>query len=172
MKQAYIIGILVISLALGFTLWAFSSSMTPYVTIAAAKQSDTPVQVRGKILRDAEHTPYYDKEHNALRFWVEDSKGERIEVVYKGGKPEAFDEATETAAHGMVKDGVFFSDKLIVQCPSKYDEGNKRTPGDKDAKDKYLNTRKPNTGFQTPGTETKNQSPTISPQPPTGGDAR
>ena len=123
MKQAYIIGLLVIGLALGFTLWAFSSAMTPYVTVAAAKQSDAPVQVRGKILRDAEHPPHYDKTHNALRFWIEDPKGERIEVVYKGGKPEAFDEAVETAAHGMVKDGVFYSDKLVVKCPSKY-EGN------------------------------------------------
>lgn len=145
MKQAYIIGILVIGLALGFTLWAFSSSMTPYVTVAVAKQSDTPVQVRGNILRDKEHTPFYDKEHNALRFWIEDSKGERIEVIYKGGKPDAFDEADETAAHGMVKDGIFYSDKLIVKCPSKYDEGNKAKPGAASGKDKYLNTQKPNT---------------------------
>ena len=128
MKQVYLIGILIISLALGFTLWAFSSAMTPYVTIAVARQSDTPVQVRGTILRNPEHTPHYDKEHNALRFWIEDPKGERIEVIYKGGKPEAFDEATETAAHGMVKDGIFFSDKLVVKCPSKYDEEKAKKP--------------------------------------------
>lgn len=170
MKQAYIIGILVISLALGFTLWAFSSSMTPYVTVAAAKQSDTPVQVRGKILRDAANPPYYDKEHNALRFWIEDSKGERIEVVYKGGKPDAFDEAEETAAHGMVKDGIFFSDKLIVQCPSKYDEGNKAKPGDATGKGKYLNTEKPNTFYSTPKPDS--QKPETRNQKPAEGDAR
>ncbi|MCS6777034.1 MAG: cytochrome c maturation protein CcmE [Chloroherpetonaceae bacterium] len=131
MKQAYIIGLLVIGLALGFTLWAFSSAMTPYVTIAVARQSETPVQVRGKILRDAQHQPHYDRVNNALRFWIEDPKGDRIEVVYKGGKPEAFDEATETAAHGIVRNGIFYSDKLVVKCPSKY-EGNS-TPYQKES---------------------------------------
>jgi cytochrome c-type biogenesis protein CcmE len=124
MKTAYIIAALVISIALGFTMWAFSSSITPYVNIKQARQSSVPVQVRGKILRDKKFTPYYDSKENALRFWIEDENKEQIEVVYKGGKPEAFDTAPETAAHGMVRDGKLYSDKLVVKCPSKY-EGEK-----------------------------------------------
>jgi cytochrome c-type biogenesis protein CcmE len=173
MKQAYIVGFLVIGLALGFTLWAFSSNMTPYVTVAAAKKSDVPVQIRGKILRDAKHTPYYDKEHNALRFWIEDPKGEQIEVVYKGGKPEAFDEAVGTAAHGMVKNGIFFSDKLIIQCPSKYDEGNNIKPGDKNVKDKYLSTQTTNSPYQTPARgESQKAKGESNPTPSAGGETQ
>ena len=128
MKKAYIVGFLVIGLALGFTLWAFSSSMTPYVDIKTARLMGSAVQVRGKILHD--DTVRYDESIHALRFWIEDINKERIEVIYRGGKPEAFDKAPETAAHGMIRkeangNVVFESDKLVVKCPSKYDEGKK-----------------------------------------------
>jgi hypothetical protein len=41
-KKAYIIAFLVIGVAAGFTLWAFSGSMTPYVDIATARRSAAP----------------------------------------------------------------------------------------------------------------------------------
>ncbi len=117
MKKAYLIAAAVIAIAMGFTLWAFSSSMTSYVDIQTARHSDAPVQVRGKILHDTAH---YDLAQGALRFKIQDAKGEQIEVVYRGAKPDAFDTAPETAAHGMVRDGIFLSDSLVVKCPSKY----------------------------------------------------
>jgi cytochrome c-type biogenesis protein CcmE len=129
MKPAYIIAVLVISIASGFTMWAFSSSMTPYVDIKTALQSATVVQVRGKILHDSpdEPKPYYDSQMKALRFWVEDAHHQRLEVVYRGAKPDAFDTAPETAATGTVRhfaDGTayFDSDALVVKCPSKYED--------------------------------------------------
>ncbi len=127
MKQATLLAFLIIGVAVGFTMWAFSSAMTPYVNIAAARASATPVQVRGKILHD---TAYYDERIHALRFQIEDVNKERIEVVYRGGKPDAFDQAPETAATGVVRKmagsdaTVFESDKLVVKCPSKYDSNN------------------------------------------------
>ena len=127
MKKAYIAAFLIIGMAIGFTMWAFSSNMTPYVDIRTAKKIGSSVQVRGKILHE---TARYDSTLNALRFEIEDVNKERIEVVYRGGKPEAFDTAPETAAHGMVRRDaggalVFESDRLVVKCPSKYDEGKK-----------------------------------------------
>ncbi len=117
MKRAYLIAFAVIAVAMGFTLWAFSSSMTPYVDIATARRSVTPVQVYGKILHN---TAYYDMAQGALHFKIQDVKGEQIEIVYQGGKPDSFDTAPETAARGMVHNGVFVSDSLVVKCPSKY----------------------------------------------------
>ena len=121
MKTAYIIAALVISIALGFTMWAFSSAMTPYVTITQARKIGTAVQVRGKIIRDATHVPQYDINEKALRFWIEDANKDRIEVIYKGAKPEAFDTAPETAARGVIRDAKLYSDSLVVKCPSKYE---------------------------------------------------
>lgn len=129
MKKAYIFAFFVISLALGFTLYAFSASMTPYVDIRSARQSTSPVQVKGTILHD---TVTYDKTLGALRFQIEDKNKERIEVVYLGAKPDAFDTAPETAATGMIQkdkaDGhdIFVSRSMVVKCPSKYDDQNKK----------------------------------------------
>ena len=129
MKKAYIFAFLVISAAMGFTMWAFSSAATPYVNIATARKLGTPAQVRGKILRDAkdlkpgEAAPDYDSQIGALRFWIEDENKEHIEVVYRNAKPDAFDQAPETAALGIVKGGTLNASQLIVKCPSKYDAG-------------------------------------------------
>ena len=148
MKKAYLIGLVIISIAAGFTLWAFSSSMTPYVNLKTARATGTAVQLRGIILRDAEHPIYYDARQNALRFWVSDvldskdqaalnDREHQIEVVYHGAKPDAFDAAVGTAAHGMIRkdaDGqeIFVSDSMVIQCPSKYSDG--KSPYKKDSK--------------------------------------
>jgi cytochrome c-type biogenesis protein CcmE len=124
LNKAYIIGLLVISVAMGFTLWSFKDTMTPYTDIAGARKFDSMVQVRGTILHDTAH---FDDHTHALSFDLQDEKGLKIKVVFHGAKPESFDTAKETAAHGMIgKDAtgqeVFNSDALIVKCPSKYDD--------------------------------------------------
>jgi cytochrome c-type biogenesis protein CcmE len=124
MKKAYIVAFLVIGAAMGFTLWAFSSAMTPYVDIRAARESGASVQVKGKIIHAKQ---YWDATNNVLRFPIVDKNNDTIEVVYKGPKPDAFDTAPETAATGVVqKDAsgheVFVSSNMVVKCPSKYDD--------------------------------------------------
>src|SRR5437879_1200480 len=126
MNKGYIIAFVVIGVALGFTMWSFSSGMTPYVDVKTARKANTPVQIRGLIMRDAEHLVTRDSRLNALRFWIKDANKEAIEVVYYGAKPDAFDTAPGTAAHGYVRKengtDVFVSDSLVVQCPSKYND--------------------------------------------------
>ena len=127
MKKAYIIAFMVIGAAMGFTLWAFSSALTPYVDIRTARASGTSVQVKGKILHAKQ---YWDPRNNVLRFPIVDKNNDTIEVVYKGAKPDAFDTAPETAATGVVQkdaDGheIFVSSNMVVKCPSKYDDRSK-----------------------------------------------
>lgn len=126
MNKVYIIAMLVIGVAIGFTMWSFSSSLTPYVDVKTARKMNSSVQVRGIILRDAAHPIVHDAQRNALRFWIRDPNKEEIEVVYYGAKPDAFDTAPGTAAHGYIRPengrDVFVSDSLVVQCPSKYND--------------------------------------------------
>lgn len=126
MKKAYFIGFLVISLALGFTLWAFSSSMSPFVDVKTARKSSGTVQLRGLIVKDEVHPAHWDASSSAFRFWIMDKNNEICEVVYHGAKPDAFDAAKGLSASGsMTRDAsgkeFFNSDSLSVQCPSKYD---------------------------------------------------
>jgi cytochrome c-type biogenesis protein CcmE len=129
-KKAYLIALMVIGAAMGFTLWAFSSAMTPYVDIRTARASSSPVQVKGKIVHAKQ---YWDPTNNVLRFPIVDQNNDTIEIVYTGAKPDAFDTAPETAATGIVqKDAagheVFVSSNMVVKCPSKYDDRGK-APG-------------------------------------------
>lgn len=124
MKTAHIFAFFVISLALGFAVFAFMGAVPQYLTIKQARNSTTPVQVKGNILHS---TVRYDKTAGALRFEIEDDNKERIQIVYRGAKPDAFDTAPETAATGLVKkaeDGTEYFDtkSIIVKCPSKYDD--------------------------------------------------
>ncbi len=125
LKKAYVFGLLVISLALGFSLWAFTNSLSPFVDIKTARAADGPVQVRGLIVKDAEHAAYYDPASKAFRFWIVDKNKDICQVVYHGAKPDAFDAAPGLSASGvMARDAsgheFFNSDSLSVQCPSKY----------------------------------------------------
>ena len=133
MNKAHIVALFIIGIAVGFTMWAFTNSVTPYVDVQTALKSDKTVQVRGKIIHKSTEVkePYFDQKLKALRFWIEDDKKQRIEVVYRGAKPDAFDTALETAATGSCrhqKDGTTFfdSDSIVVKCPSKYDD--KKSP--------------------------------------------
>ena len=94
--------------------------------VKTARTLRNAVQIRGLILRDNAHPIVRDSKRNALRFFIKDVNKEEIEVVYYGAKPDAFDTAPGTAAHGYVrKEGgrdIFVSDSLVVQCPSKYND--------------------------------------------------
>jgi cytochrome c-type biogenesis protein CcmE len=100
--------------------------MSPFVDLKTARATAGTVQVRGLIIKDDEHKPYYDSSAKAFRFWIEDKNKELCEVVYHGAKPDAFDAAPGLSASGvMARDAsgheFFNSDSLSVQCPSKYD---------------------------------------------------
>lgn len=119
MKWTYIIAFLVIVGALGFTMYAFSGSLTPYVTVSEAKSAHAPVQVRGRILKNTVH---YDPQKGNLYFTIEDDQHQTMEIIYPHPKPDAFDSARDTAATGIYRNGLFHADNLIIKCPSKYND--------------------------------------------------
>ena len=126
-NKTYAVAFVVIAVAVGFTFWAFSSSLTQYVDIKTARQTNTPVQLRGFIVRDMTHKTSYDSTAHALKFWMKDKNAETMEVVYYGAKPDAFDNAPGTAALGSIHrdmDGIerFHASNLVIQCPSKYND--------------------------------------------------
>ncbi len=118
MKIKYIIGTLVIII---FIIWAgvsFNKTLTPYVSIAEAKKSESTVQVKGQRLDNGR----FDLNANTFVFNLVDETGDRIEVVYNKAKPGNFDQATEIVCVGKYKSGKFFAKELLVKCPSKYTE--------------------------------------------------
>ncbi len=112
--------VLAITLAvggIGLGIYAFVSNASPYVSAKeAAARPGTQVHVAGKILHETARG-----NAGALQFDLLDDAGERMTVVYKGMKPGNFDSAPKASVSGSYKQGKFYADAVMTQCPSKYD---------------------------------------------------
>lgn len=117
MKKRHGIGIGIIALFIIFSVISFKSSLTPYVTFAQAKTMSGSVQVRGVLTSER---AIMTDDGKAVKFKLQDEKGQEALVVYKGTKPDGLEQATSIVAIGKYQNNEFIADKLLVKCPSKY----------------------------------------------------
>ena len=120
MKKSYVIGGVVIVLAMAMAMYSFQSTLTSYVTVSEAKASNRPVQVAGIVV---EGTDRYDLDSNNLLFTLREDSGDQMKVEYDGPRPGNFDNVTKVVAIGKYepKRKVFLARELLVKCPSKYE---------------------------------------------------
>jgi len=117
-RAKYIIGALIIII---FTVWAaisFNTTLTPYVSIAEAKQSSNICQVKGERLDHGQ----FDVKSNLFIFQIKDENGDVVRVSYNGAKPGNFDQASHVVCVGKFENGSFHAREILVKCPSKYQE--------------------------------------------------
>lgn len=120
MKRKILLIVLLLAF-IGYAGWNFADSVTPYVGIKEAKAAtSSSVQVKGLLARDA---PAPHMEGNDFVFTLQDEEtGEKLLVHYHGTKPDQFDEAHHIVAVGKMQGEAFSSDKLLIKCPSKYEQ--------------------------------------------------
>ena len=120
MKKSYVIGGVVIVLAMAMAMYSFKSTLTSYVSVSEAKASNRPVQVAGLVV---EGTDKYDLDSNNLLFTLREDGGDEMKVEYDGPRPGNFDNVTKVVAIGKYepKRKVFLARELLVKCPSKYE---------------------------------------------------
>jgi cytochrome c-type biogenesis protein CcmE len=102
---------------LAFGATSFQSSLTPYVTVAEAKNATGTVQVSGLLADQGT----YDQSGNFV-FTMKDDKANTLKVIYKHPRPANFEQATGVVAIGRFEAGVLQAETLLVKCPSKYEE--------------------------------------------------
>ena len=119
MNRKILLGVLVLAF-IGYAGWSFMDSVTHYVGIAAAQKATGNVQVKGLLDQKAE-APHMEGDYFVFTLQDEDT-GESMPVRYHGTKPDQFDEAHHIVAVGTFRDGAFQSDKLLIKCPSKYEQ--------------------------------------------------
>lgn len=112
-----LVGVGLIVAFVAFGAGAFKSSLTPYVSFAAARSSRSAVQVAGSLVPDSTR---FDHAQGALSFVLQDDSGDTLTVHYKGMKPGNFEEATQIVAIGRFTGSVLEAERLLVKCPSKY----------------------------------------------------
>ncbi len=117
MSKHRLICLTIIASFIAYSIFAFQSSVTPYVTFAQAKAAKSTVQVKGTV---AASEVTLAGERNLVKFTLRDDAGEEATIVYRGVKPEGLEQATGIVAIGKYSNGQFLADKLLVKCPSKY----------------------------------------------------
>ncbi|MGM0652894.1 MAG: cytochrome c maturation protein CcmE [Bacillota bacterium] len=119
MKTKVVIALAVIAIFAAFAFYTFSSALNPYVTFAEAANASGIVQVSGQLVGEKAG---YDAVGGDLVFQLVDDEGTHMPVHYEGAKPTDFERADSVVVIGSVKDNYFQAERLLVKCPSKYED--------------------------------------------------
>jgi cytochrome c-type biogenesis protein CcmE len=133
MKKTHIVGLILIAIAIGIILITTGDAST-YVGFDEAERigqqdPNQKVHVVGKLKKDAQgHIIGLQfnlaLDANKLQFIVQDSLGRENEVIYAAPKPQDFEKSEKIVLVGSMKaDKIFYCDKILLKCPSKYQEG-------------------------------------------------
>jgi cytochrome c-type biogenesis protein CcmE len=123
MKKLHIIGILLIAVAIGVILSTVTDAAT-YADFSQAK--DYPgkeFQVVGQLnkAKGIDYQPEVDA--NLFSFHMVDNQGKECKVVFHGAKPQDFERSEQVVVTGSFEEQTFVADKILMKCPSKYNDG-------------------------------------------------
>lgn len=131
---------LILILAVGVAvIISTSGDASTYVNFKEATQladkgDNHKVHVVGELLKTQtgeisgmEYHPQTDP--NFFSFKLVDDKKEVQEVLYFNPKPADFERSEKIVVVGAMKNGKFVADKILMKCPSKYQEGEIKTEG-------------------------------------------
>ena len=119
MKKSSIFGIIVIAIAIAVIISTYATTST-YGTFTDARQTDGELHINGHLNKGKKL--YYDalKDANHFSFYMKDQNGIVNKVVYNGTKPQDFERSEKLVLIGEMKAGTFYASKILMKCPSKY----------------------------------------------------
>lgn len=123
MKKSHIIAIIVIALAIGAILSTFADSSTYATFSEAALKPNTEFHVVGELNREREmiYNPHEDA--NRFSFYMIDREGNEQLIHFKGTKPQDFEKSEQIVITGKMGKDAFLANKILMKCPSKYNDG-------------------------------------------------
>ncbi len=125
MKPAHIILLIFIITAIGVVISLFVNA-NPYSDFTtAAHQPGKEFQIIGKLLKEKPIQYESEKDANSFTFFMADEKGTESKVVFKGAKPQDFEKSEQVVVIGKMQDSLFIGSKLLLKCPSKYNDESK-----------------------------------------------
>jgi len=131
MKRSYIFLLVIIAIAVGVIV-STTGDASQYVDFTeankmAAEGDDDMVHVVGKLPKNTmgeiegmNYNPGVDP--NYFEFSLIDTKNHAEKVVYFQPKPQDFEKAEQIVIVGHTKNNVFVADKILMKCPSKYED--------------------------------------------------
>lgn len=136
MKITHILGIIVIAIAIGIIV-STAGDASVYTTFTKAeemaKNGDADmIHVVGKLpknssgkITDMLYNPQIDPNH--FEFTLMDNENKTKRVVYNSPKPQDFDRSEQIVVIGAVQGDHFQCNKILLKCPSKYQDGKLET---------------------------------------------
>ena len=132
MKKIQICGLVIIAVAIGIIVSTAGDAST-YVDFSKAQEmasggDNESIHVVGRLKKDAagqildmQYDPKIDP--NYFTFTLVDNKNVARKVVYKSTKPQDFDKSEQVVVIGKMQNGTFAAEKILMKCPSKYENG-------------------------------------------------
>jgi len=119
MRKSAIVGLITIAICVGF-LVSLNADTNSYSTFTEAAKDPKEFHVMG--YWEKGKGTYYDakKDANHFAFYMKDQKGSVNKVVYNGTKPQDFERSEKLVLIGKMKDDTFYASKILMKCPSKY----------------------------------------------------
>lgn len=129
MKKTHILGIIVIGIAIMIIVSTAGDAST-YVSFDEAMElaedgNDNLIHVVGKLKKDAEgNVQGIEKSGDMLSFAfvMVDDKANEQRVIYNEPMPADFMRSEQVVVIGSYKKDYFVADKILMKCPSKYQE--------------------------------------------------
>jgi cytochrome c-type biogenesis protein CcmE len=123
MKKTHIIGIIIIALAIGAILSTVADSSTYASFTQAQANPNAEFHVVGQLNKEKEIVYNPEVDANLFTFFMVDNDGQECKVHFSGSKPQDFERSEQIVLLGKYQEGNFVASKILMKCPSKYNDG-------------------------------------------------
>jgi len=121
MKNKYIFGGTIIVIFSAIMIYLFTQTNVQYErSFTKVMNSDKTVKATGSWVRERNYE--IDKTNNMFIFYMKDSQGNLMKVVYHGTIPNNFESSTSIVVTGKYREGNFHATDILTKCPSKYQD--------------------------------------------------
>jgi len=129
MKTRNILGLIAVALFAAILVVSVGSSSSIYTDFSTAQQSDNEVHIVGEWVQ---RTKAQENIAAAtFTFLLKDSTGKTETVYYNNPKPSNFEQTQKIVVIGKYYEGRFVANKILMKCPSKYEENIMDLPPEK-----------------------------------------
>lgn len=121
MKNKYMFGGGIIVVFLAVMIYLFTQTNVQYENnFAKVMGAGKTVKATGSWVKERNYQ--IDKVNKIFSFYMTDTDGNTMRVVYRGAIPNNFESSTGLVVTGKYQDGVFHANDILTKCPSKYQE--------------------------------------------------
>lgn len=120
MKPGRIVLLALIAIFLVVLAINFSSNASVYTAFSDAKNRNGKVHIVGEWVQ--RENSQYDPQRDLFTFYLQDTTQAVEQIHYYEPKPANFEQAEKIVVVGAYENEKFVADKIVMKCPSKYEE--------------------------------------------------